>query len=163
MVDVEALAARAGSARGVCIGEASHGTHEFYDLRARITRVLIERHGFGAVAAEADWPDAYRVNCFVRRVGDDPDARAALGDFTRFPRWMWRNEIVLDFVAWLRARNEGLPAEERAGFYGLDLYSLHASMAEVVRYLDETDPDAAARARERYACFDRFGADARGY
>jgi erythromycin esterase-like protein len=114
----------------------------------------VEECGFCAVAAEADWPDAYRVNCYVRGLGDDLDAEAALADFRRFPTWMWRNTVVLEFVEWLREHNER--AAQPAGFYGLDLYSLHGSVEEVLRYLDATDPAAAARARDRFGCFERF-------
>jgi erythromycin esterase-like protein/predicted phosphoribosyltransferase len=152
-----------GDARLVLIGEASHGTDEFYRHRALITRRLIEDRGFQAVAAEADWPDAYRVNRFARLEGEDKSAVAALGDFRRFPAWMWRNAPVLDFVSWLRTHNSGVPVDRRAGFYGLDLYSLHGSMHAVLRYLRKADPAAAERARRHYACFDRFGAEAQDY
>ncbi len=154
---LETVLRRAGGARFVLIGEATHGTHEFYALRAEVTKRLIEEHGFCAVAAEADWPDAYRVNCYVRGASGDADADESLGDFRRFPTWMWRNHVVLDFVDWLRDRNEGAPRQ--AGFYGLDLYSLHGSIEAVVRYLDETDPEGARRARERFGCFDHFHAE----
>jgi erythromycin esterase-like protein len=158
--DFDPLLDRVGDARFVLIGEASHGTHEFYRIRAEITKRLIREKGFTAVAVEADWPDAWRVNRHVRGHGEDADATDALGDFRRFPQWMWRNADVLDFIGWLRSHNESLPpSDDRVGFYGLDLYSLHASMAAVVSYLDTVDPEAARRARERYACFDRFGED----
>jgi erythromycin esterase-like protein len=147
----------------VLIGEATHGTHEFYRIRADLTRVLIERRGFGVVAVEADWPDAYRANSWVRVLGDDTTAEEALGDFTRFPRWMWRNREVVRFLRWLRAENAGRPADARVGFYGLDLYSLHRSMARVIDYLDKVDPGAAERARRGYACFDAFGEDVQLY
>jgi erythromycin esterase-like protein len=150
-------------ARVVLLGEATHGTHEFYRQRALITRRLIEEHGFAAVAVEADWPDAYRVNRYVRGVGDDREAVDALADFRRFPAWMWRNADVLDFVGWLRSYNEYRPEAARAGFYGLDLYSLHASMRAVVAYLEKADPEAAERARGRYACFDQFGPEPINY
>ena len=147
----------------VLIGEATHGTHEFYRIRADLTRALIERRGFAIVAVEADWPDAYRVNRWVRLEGADETAEAALADFTRFPRWMWRNRDVVRFLRWLRSANADRPAETRAGFYGLDLYSLHRSIACVVEYLDRIDPAAAHRARQRYACFDSFGDDVQSY
>jgi erythromycin esterase-like protein len=132
-----------GDARIVLLGEASHGTHEFYRERARITRRLIEEHGFTLVAVEADWPDAYRVNRWVRGTGSDTVAAEALGDFLRFPRWMWRNRDVLAFVSWLRDHNDTLPSGARkAGFYGLDLYSLFSSIEAVIRYLDQVDPEA---------------------
>jgi erythromycin esterase-like protein/predicted phosphoribosyltransferase len=150
-----------GDARFVLIGEASHGTHEFYEARAAMTRRLIEERGFCAVAAEADWPDAYRVNRYVRGGGADATAEAALRGFERFPTWMWRNTVVVDFVGWLRERNDRAAGDQRAkaGFYGLDLYSLHRSIHEVIAYLDRVDPAAAARARERYACFDHVSGD----
>ncbi|MCV7075494.1 erythromycin esterase family protein [Mycobacterium szulgai] len=150
-----------GDARIVLIGESSHGTHEFYEARAAITKWLIENKGFCAVAAEADWPDAYRVNRYVRGVGEDRNADEALSGFERFPAWMWRNVVVRDFVDWLRARNQRCAATtgRQAGFYGLDLYSLHRSMQEVINYLDGVDSNAAARARARYACFDHASAD----
>ncbi len=150
-----------GNARFVLIGEASHGTHEFYEARAHMTRRLIEEKGFAAVAAEADWPDAYRVNRHVRGRGDDATAEEALRGFERFPTWMWRNAPVLDFVGWLREHNDRVAGDERAkaGFYGLDLYSLHRSIDEVVTYLDRVDPAAGARARERYACLDHHDGD----
>ncbi|HWT48594.1 MAG TPA: erythromycin esterase family protein [Mycobacterium sp.] len=150
-----------GDARIVLIGESSHGTHEFYEARAAITKWLIEERGFCAVAAEADWPDAYRVNRYVRGLGQDRSADEALSGFERFPAWMWRNTVVRDFVEWLRTRNRQHESNGRrqAGFYGLDLYSLHLSMDEVITYLEKVDPKAAARARDRYACFDHTSAD----
>jgi erythromycin esterase-like protein/predicted phosphoribosyltransferase len=152
-----------GDARVVLLGEATHGTHEFYRERAFITRRLISEKGFAGVAVEADWPDAYRVNRFVRGVPGDEEAVDALSDFARFPTWMWRNADVLDFIGWLRTHNETLPAERRAGFYGLDLYSLRASAQAVIAYLEKVDPDAARRARARYGCFDQFGPEMQEY
>jgi erythromycin esterase-like protein len=159
-LDYDRLLERTESARFVLLGEASHGTHEFYRERAEITKRLIAEQNVTLVAAEADWPDAYRVNLFVRGASDDTGAEEALSDFRRFPAWMWRNTDVVDFVGWLREWNDALPADgPKVGFYGLDLYSLHASMEAVVAYLDEVDPEAARRARQRYACFDHFGRD----
>jgi erythromycin esterase-like protein len=162
--DYGALLELIGNARIVLLGEASHGTHEFYRARADISQRLIEEEGFRAVAVEADWPDAYRVNRFVRGLNADATANEALSDFRRFPTWMWRNADVLDFVGWLRDRNDLLPAsEQKAGFYGLDLYSLHRSIEAVLTYLDKVDPDAARRARYRYSCFEDFGEDVQNY
>ncbi|RKI04912.1 erythromycin esterase family protein [Corallococcus sp. AB038B] len=152
-----------GNATCVLIGEATHGTHEFYRLRALLTRRLIEEKGFNAVAVEADWPDAYRINRYVRAMGHDADAVESLSDFQRFPAWMWRNADVLDFAGWLRTHNDRHSAREKVGFYGLDLYSLHASMGAVLKYLDRADPEAAKRARNRYACFEHFGEDPKDY
>ncbi|MCA1689951.1 MAG: erythromycin esterase family protein [Actinobacteria bacterium] len=137
------------------LGEATHGTEEFYVVRAEITARLIADHGFRGVAVEADWPAAARVNRYVRGLGIDATAEEALGDFVRFPRWMWRNRLVVQLVDWLREHGRG------AGFYGLDLYSLRESMTAVVDYLEAVDPVAADRARHRYACFG--GLDEREY
>jgi erythromycin esterase-like protein len=144
------------------IGEASHGTEEFYFLRAEITKHLIEHRGLSAVAVEADWPDAYRVNRYVRGEGSDPDADSALQGFERFPTWMWRNTEVHAFVRWLRDWNNA-HRDRQVGFYGLDLYSLMTSIQAVVAYLDAIDPAAARRARERYACFDQAACDTQAY
>ncbi|HJW56747.1 MAG TPA: erythromycin esterase family protein [Burkholderiaceae bacterium] len=162
--DYDPLLELIGDARFVLLGEASHGTHEFYRERANITRRLITEKNFTAVAVEADWPDAYRVNRYVRGGADDANAKQALSGFKRFPTWMWRNTDVVAFIEWLRRHNDGLPPESnRAGFYGLDLYSLFTSMEEVLRYLDDKDPEAARHARTRYACFDHFGEDSQRY
>jgi erythromycin esterase-like protein len=161
--DYDPLLDLVGDARVVLLGEASHGTQDFYRERARMTRRLIAEKGFTAVAVEADWPDAYRVHRYVSGRSRDPSADEALGDFKRFPTWMWRNSEVLEFVRWLRAYNDTRPDQEKVGFYGLDLYSLHASMQAVLGYLEKTDAAAAARARFRYACFDHFGEDTQQY
>jgi len=162
--DYDHLMKLIGDARFVLLGEASHGTHEFYRERARITRRLITELGFNAVAVEADWPDASRVNRYVQGAGDDMTGRDALAAFQRFPTWMWPNVDVLEFVEWLRDHNiTSATSQLKVGFYGIDLYSLHASLEAVVRYLDNVDPDAAQRARSRYACFDHFGHDPQLY
>lgn len=158
--DYDPLVRAIGDAHFVLIGEASHGTHEFYRERATITRRLIEELGFDVVAIEGDWPDAYRVNRYVRGEGGDTSAEEALRDFRRFPQWMWRNVDVLDFIGWLREYNDALPPRAtKIGFYGLDLYSLNASTKAVIDYLDKVDPEGAMRARKRYACFDHFGGE----
>ena len=161
--DYDSLLAFIGDAKVVLLGEASHGTTEFYRSRAQITKRLICDKGFSAIAVEADWPDAYRVNRFVKGDNKDADASWALSGFKRFPTWMWRNTEVLQFLTWLRVHNDSLVPADRVGFYGLDLYSLHASMECVLRYLDNIDPDAARRARDRYACFTQFGDDPQRY
>jgi erythromycin esterase-like protein/predicted phosphoribosyltransferase len=162
--DWDPIVQRGAAARHVLLGEASHGTHEFYAARAEISKRLIAEAGYTAVCVEADWPDAHRVNCFIQGASEDTSAEEALGDFRRFPVWMWRNAEVAQFVTWLREWNDALaPGEQKVGFYGLDLYSLHTSMEAVVRLLEEIDPPAAARARERYACFDQFGRDPQVY
>jgi erythromycin esterase-like protein len=152
-----------GAARFALLGEASHGTREFYRERIRITQRLITEHGCTAVAVEADWPDAWRVNRYVRGLSDDANATAALSGFKRFPAWMWRNTEVRDFIEWLRDFNAQRGRHEQVGFYGLDLYSLFSSMQAVLAYLDGTDPEAAGRARARYACFDHAREDSQAY
>jgi len=161
--DYDPLLELAGDAQFVLIGEASHGTHEFYRERAAITRRLIVERGFNAVAVEADWPDAYLVNRYVRGDNGAADAEAALSGFRRFPTWMWRNAEVLEFVGWLRAYNDARTENARVGFYGLDLYSLFTSMTVVLDYLDKLDPAAASHARYRYACFEQVGEDPQAY
>lgn len=159
--DFDPLLKMIGDAPLVLIGEASHGTHEFYRIRAQITKRLIQEKSFNAVAVEADWPDAYRINRYVKGMGGDADATEALADFKRFPAWMWRNADVLDFVGWLRTHNDSV--KRKTGFYGLDLYSLYTSIEAVLKYLQSVDPDAAKRARRRYECFSEFREDTQRY
>ena len=160
-VDEELLRALAAR-RIVLLGEATHGTHEFYALRAHITQALVERHGCRAVVIEGDWPDAWRINRWVRGLAGG-SAREALSGFERFPTWMWRNTVVLDFITWLREFNRGLPPWEQVGVYGMDLYSLFGSVRAVLDYLDKADPEAARRARLRYACFDHYQQNLQAY
>jgi erythromycin esterase-like protein len=160
----DTLMQRIGDAHYVLLGEASHGTHEFYRDRVHITQRLVTEKGFTAVATEADWPDAYRIDRYVRGKSNDASAVDALGGFRRFPAWMWRNDDVVTLIEWLREHNAGLAKDaSRVGFYGLDLYSLRASMEAVVQYLDKADAEAARRVRERYACFDHFRGDDQVY
>ena len=155
------LLERIGDARVVLLGEATHGSSEFYRMRARVTRELIEHKGFSLVAVEADWPDAAWVDRYVRHQAE-PLARKA--PFTRFPRWMWRNREVSEFVEWLRERNAAVrDSESHAGFYGLDLYSLYGSIGVVLGYLDQVDPAAARVARARYACLTAWMGDPAAY
>jgi erythromycin esterase-like protein len=153
------LLARIGDARIVLLGESTHGTSEFYRMRDRITRALIEQRGFTIVAVEADWPDAAIVDRRVRGRELARERRA----FTRFPTWMWRNREVADLVGWLRAWNQPLPPEHRVRFAGLDLYALHHSIDCVLRYLGATDPEAAAVARHRYGCLTPWQRDPAAY
>lgn len=146
-----------GDSRLVLIGEASHGTHEFYAERAKLTRRLIEERGFSAVAIEGDWPDAWWINRYVRGITVHDDPLRALVGFRRFPTWMWRNTVLVDFIGWLRSHNLSSGGDAvGAGFYGLDLYSLFESIEAVITYLEPVDREAAARARKRYACFETF-------
>mgnify|MGYP005843593935 CR=1 FL=1 len=162
--DFDPLMDLIGEARFVLLGEATHGTDEFYRARAAVTLRLVREKGFAAVAAEADWPDAHRVHRWITGRSADPYPEAALGDFVRFPRWMWRNTVFADLIRELRAHNLSRPATEpRVGFFGLDLYSLHASIRAVLDYLQRVDPDAAVVARERYSCFDHAGREGTEY
>jgi len=163
-----------GDAKVVLIGEASHGTHDFYEQRAEITKLLITQKGFNMIATESDWPDAYRVNRFVQKgkTNVDSNPEDSLGNFRRFPLWMWRNKVVENFVQWLRDFNDGkfhnddsyvMKAEDKVAFYGMDLYSFYSSMDAVVEYLEKVSPDDAKLAKKRYSNFDRFQGEPSAY
>jgi protein-L-isoaspartate(D-aspartate) O-methyltransferase len=157
-VNLEGLLERIGESRLVLLGEASHGTAEFYDMRARITRELIEKKGFNVIAVEADWPDAAHINHFIH--GTSPDPLLVSAPFSRFPTWMWANHSVLEFTHWLKANNEQIAApENKVGFYGLDLYSLSSSIEAVLNYLETIDPQTAEVARVRYGCLTPWTSD----
>lgn len=158
--DLEPLLRRIGDARIVLLGEATHGTSEFYRMRERISRDLIEQKGFSFIAIEGDWPDAARVDHYVRHAEYPPSEWTA---FARFPVWMWRNQEVRDFVDWLRARNATVGAGNRVAFHGLDLYSLYNSIRSVLNYLDDVDPQTARVARERYGCLTPWQSDPATY
>ena len=153
---VDGMLERIGDARVVLLGEATHGTSEFYRMRTAITRALVERAGFNIIAVEADWPDAAALDAHVRDLERPP---IDWQPFSRFPRWMWRNREVIELLAWMREHNLARPLENRTGFYGLDLYSLHTSIGEVLAYLDEVDPEVASIARERYGCLSPYQHD----
>lgn len=135
----------------VLIGESTHGSSEFYEMRARITRELIENCGFNAIAVEGDWADIYRIDRYVKGVSDDRNAHESLGNLERFPLWMWRNRVVEKFVSWLESHNRG--KDNKVGFYGLDLYGMQNSIGEILRVLKGSFPSQYEKARERYACF----------
>ncbi|HVU00321.1 MAG TPA: protein-L-isoaspartate(D-aspartate) O-methyltransferase [Polyangiaceae bacterium] len=159
---VDALLERIGDAKLVLLGESTHGTSEFYRMRARISRALIEKRGFDFVAVEADWPDAATIDQYV--MGDPPRKRPDFTPFSRFPTWMWRNREVAEFTSFLRAHNAKEPdRRRRAGFHGLDLYSLFTSIAAVLTYLDDVDPDAARVARARYGLLTPWQRDPAAY
>ena len=152
-----------GAASLVLLGEATHGSDEFYAARLRISQRLIEERGFDAIAVEADWPDALHAHRWITCSSADESAHDSLRSFRRFPLWMWRNERIVQLLEWLHARNAALAPQERTGFFGLDLYSLRASMHAVVHYLQIVDPAAAAQARERYGCFDHLADEPQRY
>jgi protein-L-isoaspartate(D-aspartate) O-methyltransferase len=160
-VDLSGLMKRIGDARVVLLGEATHGTAEFYDMRARITKELIQHKGFRFVAVEADWPDAAQIDHFVRETRMEPTEEPT---FARFPTWMWANMQVLEFVKWLRDYNKRYSSPDKAvGFFGLDLYSLYSSINSVISYLQEVDPELAVIARKRYGCLTPWETDPATY
>ncbi|MEU8657942.1 erythromycin esterase family protein [Actinoplanes philippinensis] len=159
--DLEILLDRAVDAKVVLLGEATHGTHEFYAWRAALTRRLIEERGFSFVAVEGDWPDGERVNAAVR--GDGPDPRQALVRYDRWPTWMWANEETVDFTRWLCEFNRGRAPDDRAGFHGLDVYSLWESMREILVWLREHDPERVPAALDAYRCFEPYHEDPNAY
>jgi protein-L-isoaspartate(D-aspartate) O-methyltransferase len=158
--ELEPLLRRIGDARVVLLGEATHGSSEFYRMRERISRELIERKGFSFIAIEGDWPDAARIDHYVRHAETPPSEWTA---FARFPTWMWRNQEVRNFVDWLRARNADVEADKRVAFHGLDLYSLFNSIRSVLNYLDDVDPQTARVARQRYGCLTPWQSDPATY
>ena len=161
--DLDPLLERIAGARVVLLGEASHGTSEFYTWRHRISARLVAEHGFRFIGVEGDWPDCYRLNRYVKGYPAEGGARQVLHAFDRWPTWMWANEEVVALGEWLRQWNSDQPAERQAGFYGLDVYSLFDSMAAVISYLKRVDPQAAAKARKAYGCFDPYENDVQDY
>ena len=162
--DINALLGRIGEAHYVLLGEASHGTSEFYAWRNRISQQLIAKKGFSFIAVEGDWPDCYKVNRYVKHYPrSGKSATEVLGRYERWPTWMWANKEIVRLAEWLRGYNENLPVEERVGFYGMDVYSLWDSLNAVVNYLEKTDPEAARQAKEAYRCFEPYGHDPQMY
>ncbi len=162
--DLNPLLDRVGDARIVMLGEASHGTHEYYRWRADATRRLVEEKGFSFVAVEGDWPDCFEVNrCVKHRAGAEVDPRRVLDGFARWPTWMWANDEVVDFTRWLRVHNGGRPEGDLVGFYGLDVYSLWDSMRELMGYLREHEPQHVEQAVAAYRCFEPYAEDPQSY
>jgi erythromycin esterase-like protein len=162
--DLDPLLERIGAARFVLLGEASHGTSEYYEWRAVLSQRLIREKDFSFIAVEGDWPDCYRVNRYVKWMPDAGEtAREVLHAFERWPTWMWANEDVVTLAEWLREHNHGLPAEAQVGFYGLDVYSLWESLYAIMHYLHEADPSALPAAWQAFRCFEPFGEDVQRY
>ena len=157
--NLDPLLARIGDARYVLLGEASHGTHEYYLWRARLSRRLIEEKGFSFIAVEGDWPDCFRANCYARGESDDRSSTEALAGFTRWPTWMWANWEVAALVEWLRGHNRHRSEGPTIGFFGLDVYSLRESLQAIVGFLDENHPEAVEDARRAFRCFEALGGD----
>ncbi len=162
--DLDPLLERIGDAHYVLLGEASHGTSEYYQWRARISQRLIREKGFSFIAVEGDWPDCYRVNRYVKGAPDSgSDAHEVLDAFARWPTWMWANEEIIDLAEWLRRHNAALPQDRKVGFYGLDVYSLWESLYAVLGYLRKVDPGALSAARRAFLCFEPYGEDVQEY
>jgi erythromycin esterase-like protein len=161
--DLDPLLQRIGSARVVLLGEASHGTHEYYAWRTAITRRLVEERGFSFVAVEGDWPDCQRVHCAVTLASAGDDPRTVLRGYERWPTWMWANEEVADLARWMRAWNAARGPDERVGFHGLDVYSLWDSLRAILEYLQEHEPEHVAAAREAVRCFEPYAEDPQAY
>jgi erythromycin esterase-like protein len=161
--DLDPLLERIGDARYVLLGVASHGTHEYYVWRARISRRLIEEKGFHFIAVEGDWPDCYRVNQYVHGEIENTTARDVLHDFSRWPSWMWANWEIVALAEWMRRHNDGRPEDEQIGFYGLDVYSLWESLYEIIGYLKKHHPDAVDAAYRAFRCFEPYDEDPQAY
>jgi erythromycin esterase len=162
--DLDRLVARIGNARYVLLGEASHGTSEYYAWRAALSQILIQEQGFSFIAVEGDWPDCYRVNRYIRGDhGSGSSGREVLHNFERWPTWMWANHEVAELADWLRRHNDGLPENRQAGFYGLDVYSLWDSLFQVLAYLQQAHPERLPAARRAFRCFEPFGEDVQEY
>lgn len=156
----EVLLNKIGNAQIVLLGEATHGTHEFYDIRAEITKKLIEEKGFNVIAIEGDWPDSYKINQYINS-SQFKDAKDALDNFDRFPKWMWANKVILQLIDWLKIYNQ--KSKNKVNFYGLDLYSLYRSINVIIDYLNKVDPNLAKKAKLNYLCFDQFHKDPQNY
>lgn len=162
--DLDPLLERVGDANYVLLGEASHGTHDFYTWRAALTRRLIEEHGFSFVAVEGDWPDCERINRYVKgNAGLHATAASVVHEFARWPTWMWANREVVEFVHWLRHHNDSRPSPQKVGFYGLDVYSLWESLDEILRYLEKHEPSSLPLAHRAMACFEPYARDEHRY
>src|SRR3954447_14447972 len=162
--DLDPLLDRIGDARYVLLGEASHGTSEYYSWRAELSKRLIREKQFSFIAVEGDWPDCYRVNRFVKGYDDAGETgREVLHTFERWPTWMWANEEVADLIEWLREHNARQPDERKVGFYGLDVYSLWDSLYQVLGYLGKHLPSALPAARRAFQCFEPFGEEVEDY
>src|SRR5207245_990159 len=158
--DLDPLLDHIADARYVLLGEASHGTHEYYTWRTALSRRLIEEKGFSFIAVEGDWPDCYRVNRYLKDYADSGDsARDVLHAFERWPTWMWANEEVVELAEWLHEHNHDLPEEQRVGFFGLDVYSLWDSLYAIMAYLHRVDPTALPTALQAFRCFEPYGED----
>lgn len=163
-IDLDPLMERIGEARCALLGEASHGTHEFYAWRTELSERLIVEKGFSFIAVEGDWPDCYRINRYVKGYADaGSSAREVLHAFDRWPTWMWANEEVVDLVEWLRVHNQEQPEDRKVGFYGLDVYSLWDSLYQVMDYLKQAAPEALPAARSALRCFEPYAEDAQEY
>jgi erythromycin esterase-like protein len=161
--DLDPLLAAIGDAKYVLLGEASHGTSEFYTIRAELTKRLIKEKGFSVIAVEGDWPSCQSINRYIKNIGTETDVRGALESFNRWPTWMWANEEIIDLVEWLRNYNQQTRLKNKVGFYGLDVYSLWESMDEIINYLERTGNSGLAQARSAFSCFEPYNRNNESY
>lgn len=161
--DLDPLLAAIGDAKYVLLGEASHGTSEFYTIRAELTKRLIKEKGFSIIAVEGDWPSCQSINRYIKNIGTETDVRGALESFNRWPTWMWANEEIIDLVEWLRNYNQQTSLKNKVGFYGLDVYSLWESMDEIIKYLERTGNSGLAQARNAFSCFEPYNRNNESY
>jgi len=159
--DIDKLIERIGDARIVMLGEASHGTHEYYTWRSMISRRLIKEKKFNFIAVEGDWPDCYKLNRYIKNLAQGQGAKKLLGDFNRWPTWMWANWEIVALMEWMR--NYNTESKANAGFYGLDVYSLWESMEAIMNYLEKNDPAALKLAQEAFRCFEPYKNEGRDY
>jgi erythromycin esterase-like protein len=161
--DLDPLLAAIGDAKYVLLGEASHGTSEFYTIRAELTKRLIKEKGFSVIAVEGDWPSCQSINRYIKNIGTETDVRGALESFNRWPTWMWANEEIIDLVEWLRNYNQQTKLKNKVGFYGLDVYSLWESMDEIIKYLERTGNSGLTQARNAFSCFEPYNRNNESY
>jgi erythromycin esterase-like protein len=161
--DLDPLLAAIGEAKYVLLGEASHGTSEFYTIRAELTKRLIKEKGFSVIAVEGDWPSCQSINRYIKNIGSQNDVRGALESFNRWPTWMWANEEIIGLVEWLRTYNQQTKRKNKVGFYGLDVYSLWESMDEIIKYLERTGNSGLQQARNAFSCFEPYNRNNESY
>lgn len=158
--DLDPLMDYIGDAKYVLLGEASHGTHEYYTWRAKITQRLIQEKGFAFIGVEGDWPDCYRLNRYAKGYSDSgKDIYEVLNEFNRWPTWMWANWEIAAFIDWLKSYNREIPDKMKVGFYGLDVYSFRDSMQSIIAYLEKNDPETLKLAKKVMECFEPYGSD----
>ena len=161
--DLEPLIHAIGDAKYVLLGEASHGTSEFYTIRAELTKRLIKEKGFSVIAVEGDWPSCQSINRYIKNIGSPNSVNEVLENFNRWPTWMWANEEISELVEWLKNFNQKTKRKNKVGFYGLDVYSLWESMDEIIKYLERTGNSGLKQARNAFSCFEPYNRNNESY